>query len=185
MGTAISVVDCGSVSIKNVGVQGFEVGLGFTNCLHASLEGIHIDSNSNSTDHLKFYGAKLGRNKLCPCGSGVKLKKCIGSSSMSTGIRSNNSTLTVGKATIIAETGVDLQNHSNAHIDELIHYSPAVFSALKVLPVQPPLELVQEAIAQQKSLGTIEKSKLKAWFDGQGIDLAFWVNLAVAIAALV
>lgn len=103
---------------------------------------------------------------------------------MSTGIRSNNSTFTVGKATIVAETGIDLQNHSHAHIGELIHYSPAVVDALKALPVQPPQELVLDAMAQQKALGTIEKTKLKAWFDRQGMDGAFWINLTVAIAAL-
>ncbi|CRM94483.1 SEC-C motif [Pseudomonas sp. 22 E 5] len=184
MATALRLVG-GNVSIKDVGLHGFEVGLDLANCPSASLEDIDIGINSSSTNHLKLYGNKYGRNQLCPCGSGVKLKKCTGNYSMSTGIRSNNSTLTVGKATIIAETGVDLQNNSHAHIDELIHYSPTVFSALQALPVQPPLELVKEAIAQQKSTGTIERSKLKAWFDGQGMDLAFWVNLTVAIAALV
>lgn len=103
---------------------------------------------------------------------------------MSTGIRSNNSTFTVGKATIIADTGIDLHN-SKAHIEELTHYSPAVVEALKALPVQPPQELVQDAISQQREMGTIEKSKLKVWFDGQGINLAFWAQIAVAIAALV
>lgn len=103
---------------------------------------------------------------------------------MSTGIRSNNSTFTVGKATIIADIGIDLQNHSHAHVEELIHYSPEFAEALRALPIQPPKELVQEAIAQQKAIGTIESSKLKAWFDSQGMDVAFWINLTVAIAAL-
>lgn len=103
---------------------------------------------------------------------------------MSTGIRSNNSTFSIGKATITAETGIDLQNNSHAHVNELIYYSPEVALALQALPVQPPQEIVQDAINQQKATGTIEKSKLKSWFDSQGLNAAFWLNLAVAIAGL-
>ncbi|WP_223507780.1 YecA family protein [Pseudomonas sp. BF-B-25] len=132
---------------------------------------------------------KTGRNSPCPCGSGIKFKRCHGYGGyMSTGIRSDNSTFTVEKATIIADTGVDLKNGSNGHINELNHISPItpnLAEVLKNLPVQPPVKLVQDAITRQKATGTIEDSELRAWFDKQGVNLAFWAQLAVAIAAMV
>ena len=108
---------------------------------------------------------------------------------MSTGIRSNNSTLSVGKATIIADVGVDLID-SRARIDELNHYSPLTPSLAEVLgklPVQPPEELVREAIAQLKSGASIEAlddSKLKKWFMDQGLNIGFWAQIAVGLASI-
>lgn len=106
---------------------------------------------------------------------------------MSTGIKSDKSSFTVGKATIVADTGVDLRNGSHAHFDELYHFSPstpALAEVLKSLPVQPPREILQSAIDQQKATGSIEGSQLRTWFDNQGINVAFWAQLVVAIAAL-
>lgn len=178
----VAHIDCKNFTVLGGCFTGeMECGIYNENSTNGYISGALIDLTPGVEK--KHASKKVGRNQTCPCGSGVKYKRCHGGK-VSTGIKSNNSTFTVGKATIIADTGIDLQNNSRAHIEELIHYSPDVAMSLKALPVQPPEDLVQDAIAEQKALGTIENSKLKAWFDGQGINASFWINLTVAIAAL-
>ena len=107
---------------------------------------------------------------------------------MSTGIRSDNSSFTVGRATIVADVGIDLRNNSEAHIEELKFYASEIpdvlLKVLNKLPAQPPHDLVVEAMEQQKLVGNIDSSKLWGWFQKQGINLAFWPQIGVAIASL-
>lgn len=176
--------NCGLI---NVEFRGFDIAAELIDSSSISLQEFRSDPGITSQDHLKRYRKFAGRNQLCPCGSGVKTKKCKGTSRMTTGIRSDNSSFTVGKATIVADVGVDLKNGSVAHIDELNYIAPNIPDLDKVLaslPVPPSPFLVQDAIAQHKATGTIEGSKLKAWFDAQGINLAFWAQLTGAITAL-
>lgn len=188
MAAGIEISNFQDVVISNSTVVGHEIAVDLLNDKKVSIYGLNASCGYRSTDHMRLYGSKVGRNELCPCGSGVKIKKCKGASSMSTGIRSNNSTFTVGKATIVAETGVDLQNNSKGHIDEYEFYSPdtpaSLIQALRALPAQPPHELVVDAIEQQKIKGNIDDSKLWGWFQKQGIDMSFWVQISLAIASL-
>ncbi|MNC25648.1 hypothetical protein D3C75_737450 [compost metagenome] len=178
----LKMVDCHNNTI-DFQSSGFETGIDMKDS-HGN-----IFVGETVLDTRQTPNKKTGRNSPCPCGSGIKFKRCHGyGGNMSTGIRSDNSTFTVGKATIVADTGVDLKNGSNGHINELNHISPTtpnLAEVLKNLPAQPPVELVQDAITRQKSTGTIEGSELRTWFDKQGINLAFWSQLAVAIAAMV
>lgn len=189
MATGLKIENSVRCTVNNVEFIGLDTAIDLVGSNWVSLNGILVSPNTNSFDHLKLYGNKVGRNDFCPCGSGVKLKNCKGAPSMSTGIRSDSSTFTVGKATIIAEIGIDLKNNSKAHIDELNFYSTgtpeALVKILMQLPVQPPHNLVVDAMEQQKSVGSIEDSKLWDWFQKQGINLAFWPQIAVAIASLV
>ena len=189
MATGIKIENSEGSIVNDVELVGFDTAIDLVGSNWVSLKGILVRPNTKSFEHLKLYGSKVGLNDICPCGSGVKFKNCKGASSMSTGIRSDSSTFTVGKATIVAEIGIDLKNNSKAHIDELNFYSTdtseALVTVLKQLPVQPPYELVVDALDQQKSVGSIEDSKLWDWFQKQGINLAFWPQIAVAIASLV
>lgn len=189
MTSGITLIDSPNSLIENCSFWGYDIGVDLVDTKAVTINGLQSVPRYHSSDHLKLYGSKVGRNHLCPCGSGVKVKKCKGVSSMSTGIRSDNSTFTVGKATIVAETGVDLKNNSKAHIDELNFYSTdtpeALVKILMSLPVQPPHDLVVDAMEQQKAVGNIEGSKLWDWFQKQGINLAFWPQIAVGIASLI
>lgn len=188
MVAAIKVFGATGCRIEDVGFVGFDVGIDLVDSPSAHFDNVNVSGNAESVDHLKLYGSKVGRNHLCPCGSGVKTKNCKGAINVSTGIRSDNSTFTVGKANIVADIGIDLKNKSHAQIEELNHYAPdtpaALIHALKRLPVQPPSELVKDAIEHQKSTGSIDGSKLWDWFSKQGINLSFWAQLSVAFAGL-
>lgn len=188
MSTGIRITNSPGALVRNCTVVGHGIAVDLVDSQTVSINGLNASYNYRSSDHMKMYGSKVGRNDLCPCGSGLKIKKCKGSFSMSTGIRSNNSTFTVGKATIVADTGVDLQNNSKAHIDELNFYSsdtPAsLIQVLRALPVQPPHELVIDAMEQQRIKGNIDDSKLWGWFQNQGINVAFWAQISLAIASL-
>jgi hypothetical protein len=107
----------------------------------------------------------------------------------STGFRLTNSEVVIGKATIVADTAFDMVD-SKARVEELLHvapYTPELSAVLSKLPVQPPEELVREAITQLKESGNVEdleKSKLKKWFSDQGINMAFWAQLAIGLASI-
>ena len=179
----LKMVDCHNNTIDFQSF-GFDIGIDMKDCRHNVFVGETV------LDTRQSQKKKVGRNSRCPCGSGIKFKHCCHGKEgyMSTGIKSDNSKFTVGKANIVADVGVDLRNGSDGHIDELNHISPdtpELAEVLKSLPVQPPEELVQDAISQQKSRGTIEGSRLKAWFDKEEMSGAFWAQISVAIAGLV
>ncbi|MEX5591901.1 YecA family protein [Pseudomonas orientalis] len=178
----LKIVGCHN-NIYDIQSYGYETGIDMVNS-HGN-----IFVGETILDTRQVNNKKTGRNSPCPCGSGIKFKRCHGYGGyMSTGIRSDNSTFIVGKATIVADIGVDLKNGSNGHINELNHISPLIqdlAGVLKSLPVQPPVNLVQDAITHQRTTGTIEGSELRTWFDEQGVNLAFWAQLVVAIAAMV
>lgn len=153
---------------------------------------IHFDDYSAEPKKFQGFGRKVQRNERCPCGSGIKYKKCHGVSKMSTGIKSDNSSFTAGKATIIADVGVDLANKSVAHIDEFVHIAPDTPKLAEILSnmkVAPPPELVKEAVASVKQAGSIEvldKSRIKKWCAEQGVNTALWAQLVttIGVAAL-
>lgn len=165
-----------------------ETAVNVTNSTNLFLPSFHADiKHPNATDVVR--SQKIGRNESCPCGSGIKYKKCHGATQMTTGIRSKNSELKIGTANIVADVGVDLVD-SKASIEVYNFYStqtPALAEILKNLPAQPPVELVKEALAQLKagaSAEDLESSKLKKWFKDQGINMAFWANFAVSLASI-
>lgn len=187
MFVGIRLKDSHNCRLINNDYKGLDVAIDLIDS-SAILPDFRADLRRPSGDHLKLFGKVAGRNQPCPCGSGVKTKKCKGASQMSTGIRSDNSSITVGKANIVADIGIDLKNKSHAQIEELNHYAPdtppALIHAIKSLPVQPPSELVKDAIEHQKATGSIDGSKLWDWFSKQGINLSFWAQLSVAFAGL-
>ncbi|WP_296257680.1 MULTISPECIES: YecA family protein [unclassified Pseudomonas] len=139
----------------------------------------------------KAYEPKPGRNALCPCGSAVKFKKCHGVRDVSTGIKLDDSTFTVGKATIVADVGIDAKNKSHAHAEEFLHIAPEVspelMQILQRFQINPPRDVLAEAwsdVQRSKSPKILEKSKLKAWILEQGLGVAFWAEIAVAIAGI-
>lgn len=139
----------------------------------------------------KAYKPKTGRNSLCPCGSGAKFKKCHGVRNVSTGIKLDNSTFTVGTATIVADVGVNATNNSYAHADDFLHVapdvSPELMQILQRFRIKPPKDVLDQALSdlkQSKSPEVLEKSKLKTWFLEQGLGVSFWAEFAVAIAGI-
>jgi len=110
---------------------------------------------------------------------------------MSTGIKAtNNSKFTAGTANIVADIGVDLDN-SVGHI-EIFNFLPSEGSSLEQLfenfSVKPSRQLVEEAaseVAATRDANVLQKSKLKTWFDDQGLTASLWVNVAATIAAAV
>ncbi|CRM71117.1 SEC-C metal-binding domain-containing protein [Pseudomonas sp. 25 E 4] len=175
------------VSFGVVNIKGYKNGIEINNSTQVNFPIVN-SRHPNIEDHQKEFYIKGNRNVPCLCGSGIKSKKCKGVSPMSTGIKSDNSAFTVGTANIVADTGVDLKNNSKAHFDELNYFAPntpiALVNALRSLPTQPPHELVEDAIEYQKANGNIDGSRLRDWFDKQGINLSFWAQLSVAIAGL-
>lgn len=186
MSVTIYMEDCIAIELSSLSLSlPTEIGVDMKGCQGISFTGEAFINAGKSAPSQS--GKKVGRNESCPCGSGKKNKHCHGNN-MSTGIRSNDSSFTVGKLNTVADIGIDLQNKSHAQIDELNHYAPdtpaALIHALKGLPVQPPAELVKDAIEHQKATGSIDGSRLWDWFSKQGINVSFWAQLSVAIAAL-
>lgn len=178
---------CFDASITNVRVDGLDAAVAIYGCPNVRLDNIEANLGKNR----KKFGRKVGRNEICPCGSGLKFKKCICSreDNMSAGIRAHGSTFTVGKAKIVADVGVDMVN-STGHIDDLEFYAataPALAELLKGMTIRPPKELVDEAIELAKKDGSqkaLESSGLRGWCKDQGLTAAFWMELAASIAGV-
>lgn len=187
MSVGLLIENSVGVSFGVVTIKGYKNGIEINNSTQVNFPIVN-SRHPNIGDHQKEFYIKGNRNMPCVCGSGIKSKKCKGVSPMSTGIKSDNSAFTVGTANIVADTGVDLKNNSKAHFDELNYFAPntpiALVNALRSLPIQPPHELVKDAIEYQKANGNIDGSRLWDWFDKQGINLSFWAQLSVAIAGL-
>lgn len=155
-------------------------------CTEASIDELTVITRGSRSKHR----TKVGRNQLCPCGSGIKYKRCncFRGETMSTGIRAEGSSFTVGKAKIIADVGVDMVN-STGHVDDYEFYdvkAPDLAKLLRDLPERPPVELVSEAVEQVRSgnkAEDLETSRLRKWCKDQGINAAFWAQLAVAIVS--
>lgn len=190
MVTGIRLTNCKNCTFEVV------YGEGITNAVNMTdSKGIHFPSFDagfeSAKDHQKLYANRVGRNELCPCGSGIKSKKCSGRNTMSTGIKSDNSTFTIGKARIVADVGIDMVN-SVAHIDDYTFLStsaPDLHKILRGMQKVPPPELISEAMSavnSSKDSNVIQKSRLKKWATEQGLNASLWLQLsaAVAIAAL-
>ncbi|MFG0505987.1 SEC-C metal-binding domain-containing protein [Pseudomonas putida] len=183
----IVLSNCFEGRVTNVSVDGSDAVVGLYGCADIFLDNI----NGNLGKGRRKFGRKVGRNEVCPCGSGFKFKKCICSreDNMSAGIRAHGSTFTVGKAKIVADVGVDMVN-STGHIDDLEFYAataPALAELLKGMTKRPPKELVDEAIELAKKDGNqkaLESSGLRGWCKDQGLTAAFWMELAASIAGV-
>lgn len=188
MKAGADISDCHSCTFDMQFSGEMETGANVTNSTNLSFPNFHADiKHPNAKDVVR--SQKVGRNEPCPCGTGIKYKKCHGAIQMSTAIRANNSELKIGTANIVADVGVDMVD-SKASVDVYNFYgaqTPALAEILKNLPAQPPAELVKEAIAQLKAGGSpadLEDSKLKKWFKDQGINMAFWASFAVSLASI-
>ena len=135
---------------------------------------------------------KTGRNSPCPCGSGLKYKRChIGGSEMSKGIVSINSSGSFVDTTVLVDAGgtgiyrvddrTDFERTTvlvGQEIDVL-----ALISALN-LPIETPKEHIVEAISQVRESGStdaLQYSKLRIWLMDNNFDMRFWAETAVAI----
>ncbi|MFV3326740.1 YecA family protein [Pseudomonas sp. NY15372] len=187
MATGLLMINCNGTRVTD---NDFGIGVDIAIDIYNS-KNIYMDNNSSRHASSAERFSKVGRNEVCPCGSGLKYKKCcLGRENMSTGIRSTRSTFTVGKANIVADIGVDLTD-SHAHIEELNHVVPNVLGVdefLKGLGVAPPKEILDEAFREVRSSGTtetLEHSRLKTWCMEQNINAGLWVQLAGAIGIAV
>jgi hypothetical protein len=175
--------------VTNLTVSGaIDIAVSIIDTQNAVLDGINASLKPIQS---RRDGPKLGRNAPCQCGSGLKFKKCHGKITMGTGIKSNNSTFTVGKARIIADVAVDLQNQSNGHIEDLVHLDPrtsvALAEVLLKFELTPPKEFLDEALVQlraARSVEPLEKSRLKAWCFEQGLTVAFFVEFAASLLSI-
>lgn len=187
MVVAIRLVNCNEARItdNNIG-PGASVGIELN-------DSKNVFMNNNISRHAtgKRFGNKVRRNETCPCGSGIKYKKCCSKDEdMSVGIRANRSTFKVGKANIVADVGVDLID-SEGYIDHYNHVdpnAPQLQQLLSTLVSRPPEELITEAMREVKVSGdasVLERSKLHQWCAAQSINAAFWAQLVAAIGIAV
>ena len=110
---------------------------------------------------------------------------------MSTGIKSDNSFLKIGKATIVADVGVDIKNQSDVAIDTYVfvksdNQAASLIKLLK-LPDEVPHDVLQEAVNElneTQSVACLEKSRLKAWLFENGYDSAFWAGLVIQFGTM-
>jgi hypothetical protein len=137
-----------------------------------------------------YEGRKIGRNERCPCGSFKKFKHCHGGYKMSTGIKSDNSSIKIGSANIAAEVGIDASNRSEVAVDKFNFVdakAPDLASVFEAMGATPPADLMERSVKSAKASGAIdvlERSELRTWFDRQGINAAFWAQMVAAIAAI-
>ena len=192
-------IDCVLSGYGGVAVEiGGASGIRFTNCrtdgalliensYGNEFDGVQVNSFSRTMN-----AKKIGRNEPCPCGSGVKFKRCHGGGKMAHGIVSRNSS-SVFIDTEINTDGVALAlDGDESTFNRLKIYAfsdPELFKFVKnsSLPGDTPGEYVQEAYTELKKSGDVnvlEESKLKTWLFKQGVTLAFWTQLVAQLAAI-
>ncbi|PAA31700.1 hypothetical protein CJU73_01305 [Pseudomonas fragi] len=78
MSTGIKVIDCEGGIIRGMKASGLDVAIDLVNSHLIAIDDLKVSGNSISLEQFKRYRNKVSRNALCPCGSGVKIKKCRG-----------------------------------------------------------------------------------------------------------
>ena len=136
-------------------------------------------------------GAKIARNQPCPCGSGIKYKRCHGGVDMAIGIRVSGDDNTIDEAKVVATgLGIDVSGNRNklSKLDVYVSDSDVVkvLEDLK-LPIDTPPDLVRDAIAIIRAgEGASDKlvgSGLGGWLHHQGINGAFWIQQLISLVA--
>jgi hypothetical protein len=135
-----------------------------------------------------------GRNALCPCGSGKKYKKCHLGKSMSTAIKSSNSSTTFKDTLAVSSgDGIVLDNDRSSFEGTKIFAGVSEQSINSIitrlgLPENTPPELVLEAVSEISATGNVsivERSRLKSWLlSAANFDIAGWAGVALAIASM-
>ena len=135
-----------------------------------------------------------GRNDTCPCGSGKKYKKCHLGKSMSTAIKSSNSSTTFKDTLAVSSgDGIVLDNDRSSFEGTKIFAGVSEESINSIitrlgLPDNTPPELVLEAIGEISATGNVsivERSRLKSWLSSAAnFDIAGWTSVALAIASI-
>ena len=80
MRKGIVMIGCKNGVVANNRIYGdFDVGIEIDNCENINTYGNDINVGSHTQYHPSFpIMKKIGRNEKCPCGSGLKYKRCCG-----------------------------------------------------------------------------------------------------------
>jgi hypothetical protein len=197
----LALATCGVTLVKYIGFYGVgNVGCHFDNCgAYGALDAGFVIENdvdgkfTNTTVHIdngyRPHFKKAGRNEPCPCGSGVKFKRCHGGSEMSRGIVSKNGQTTYGEVNVTSSgDGVVLENDRSTFAKLSINAGVAIdYAALAEqlnLPKDVPLEFIKDAIQEVRNKNNpavVEQSKLKIWLNDNGFNMGFWAQVALSL----
>lgn len=163
----------------------FEVAIDIVNSSGNSFHNTYLDVKGNQDN------AGISRNQKCPCGSGIRYRKCHGVKKLGTGIRVEGHGNDFGGSTVFADgDGIIVKGNDNKFPNVKVFSTSdglAQLIATLNLPTNTPVEYLKEVIeafGENKEIKTSDDFQLKAWLFDNGFNFAYWTQLLQSMLPL-